>query len=146
VTEGRTDRALVTLRDIAHLPVQRDRNRIKLRRHEAERILIRPSFFIFILVFVGSCRLALAPDKPVPLLGREPRERVAVLGGRVRDPDLAVHVLLEGGVDERVGGADAAGQGRQEDADGLVVELVDVDEFPDVLDCDVVSAGGRCTR
>jgi hypothetical protein len=136
----------IALRDIAHLPVQRDRNRIELRRHKAKHVLIRPSFFILIFVFVRSGRFALPLDKPVPLLGREPRERVAVLGGRVRDPDLAVHVLLEGGVDERVGGADAAGQGRQEDADGLVVELVDVDEFPDVLDCDVVSAGGRCTR
>lgn len=50
-------------------------------------------------------------------------------------------MLGECGGEERIGGCEAAAEGGDEDAEGLVVELVAVYEFARLFDGDVVTLG-----
>jgi len=59
--------------------------------------------------------------------------------GRVIEPHLAEQVLLKSGGDEGVRGSVTARETGTQHAQGLVVELMDDDEFAAVFDDDRVS-------
>lgn len=146
----RTYRALVALRDEAHLTVQRDDRRVMFRRDigEARALFLlaalRLGRLLLLQIHFILHVLALDGVQTEPLVLKAPNQGVWVAHGRIEQLHLAVQVLLERHGDKRVGGARSTAQGRHHDAQGFVVELVADVDFSGLFYNDREVAHRRC--
>jgi hypothetical protein len=141
-----TDRTLIAPRDVGHLSIKRHQYGIVLRRHEPSgHFVSRAAFVIIVFVIIHGDSLSLPPGHAVSLLVWYPYELILVLDGSVSNPNLAEYVLLKSGVDEGVGRTYGTSERREDQTDTLVVELMNHNQFSDMLHSDTMAASSRGT-